>query len=68
LVVPDLAAAADPPSWTNPCTADLDPGVCERTQYLAETSTDQNHRDLWFLAGVGAVIILAPGLWRVLLV
>lgn len=66
LVVSGHASASV--TWTNPCSADLDPGVCERVQYVATVAADAQHQDTWVLIGVLTVVAVAPGFWRVLLI
>jgi len=55
-------------TWSNPCSGDLDPGVCERVQYLATNTADAQHQDAWVLIGVLTAVAIAPGFWRVLLI
>lgn len=50
--------ASATPTFVNPCSADLDPGVCERVDYLANQS-DSVIEDLHFLIGVGLFIGVA---------
>jgi hypothetical protein len=59
-VAPRIADAAPVPTWTSPCSADLDPGVCERATYIAsEVSTiDAESSDTRTLVGWGIGVLL----------
>jgi len=70
MTVGAIAKADAPPNWTNPCSADLDVGTCERLTYIADEQArldtegeDTRHLVGW-LVGVTLVTMFAGPFWR----
>jgi hypothetical protein len=59
LAAPSGASAAPLPTFTNPCSADLDPGVCERVTYLAEQESQLDTVVTFLGWGVGVALVVA---------
>jgi hypothetical protein len=65
-VAPRVADAAPVPTWSNPCSADLDPGVCERVTYIAselstiDSQTADAREMLGWLLGLTAFLVVVP--------
>jgi hypothetical protein len=74
----DVARSAVP-TWTHDCAADIDPGFCERVEFIATTLDAQRaenvqaenalHGDVWVVVGAIAAAAVAGAflqsvLWR----